>query len=244
MRLSLLKSLALVILIVIASVNISWRYNKLSTNKQSAIPSSRLLTIESDSKSGYAAVYDDLQLGIKGLSKLAFDKAIDGFEKLEDEGLLKNDSVITIIDFDQPSYNKRMYVLDIKNERILFNTWVAHGKNSGAAMAQSFSNTPESNKSSLGFYITENTYIGSKGYSLKLKGLESTNSNALERAIVLHGAPYVSQSTIKAMGFIGRSHGCPAVSPQLSKPIIEEIKNGSCLFIYNKKYQSEAHFNI
>lgn len=182
-------------------------------------------------------VYDSLRLDAKGLSEDAYQYAIKGFHEVAAEGLLKNDSILTIVDFDQPSYQKRMYIIDVKNYKILFNTWTAHGRNTGKEMAVNFSNQPNSYKSSLGVYVTEDTYFGNNGYSLRLIGLDKTNSNAANRAIVLHGAPYVSQSTINAMGYIGRSHGCPAVPRELTKPIIEKIKGGSCFFIYNKSYQ-------
>ncbi|HOZ85879.1 MAG TPA: murein L,D-transpeptidase catalytic domain family protein [Niabella sp.] len=190
-------------------------------------------------------VYDSLKLDIKGLSHEAFEYAIDGFEKLIEDNVLENDSVLTIIDFDQPSYQKRLYVIDVKNYKMLFNTLVAHGKNTGKELAESFSNVTESNKSSLGFYITDVTYQGSKGFSLKLRGIESRlNSNAMRRAIVMHGAEYVSQSYINAQGYIGRSHGCPAVPVALTRPLIQTIKNGSCLFIYNKAYKPSNQFLI
>ena len=180
-------------------------------------------------------IYDSLQLDEK-VFLWTFNYAINGFEKLDEEGALGNDSILTIIDFDQPSYKKRMYIIDVRNYKILFNTWVAHGKNTGKELAESFSNVNESNKSSLGFYVTDVTYNGSKGYSLKLIGLEGgLNNNALRRAIVVHGAPYVSESFIHAQGYIGRSHGCPAVPQELSKPIIQTIKNGSCL-LFTTKY--------
>lgn len=229
---------------VLSVAFMSWTINKIESDKEEK-------TISKGNTSGKKSsrpieyVYDSLQLNDQGLSQEAFDYAVQGFEKLDEEGLLNNDSVLTIIDFDQPSYQKRLYVIDIKNFKVLFNTLVAHGKNTGKEIAQFFSNTNESHKSSLGFYITEDTYNGSKGYSLKLKGLEKgINSNAYHRAIVMHGANYVSESFINAQGYIGRSHGCPAVPVELNKPIIQTIKNGSCLFIYNKTYRPSQGFHI
>ncbi len=206
------------------------------------LPSIYKSTLESDSVSVVTvtpvSVFDSLHLDEKGLSKEAYDYAMKGFEQLKEKGKLRNDSVVTIVDFDQPSYKKRMYIIDVKNYKILFNTWTAHGRNSGAAEAKNFSNVPESYKSSLGLYVTDMTYSGKHGYSLRLVGLEKINNNALNRAIVLHGAKYVSQETINAMGYIGRSHGCPAVPVELSKPIIDKIKDGSCFFIYNSAYKN------
>jgi len=179
------------------------------------------------------SVYDSLHLNLSGLSKQAFDYARKGFEKLLEQGKLMNDSIISIVDFSQPSNRKRLYVLDMKNFKVLHNTLVAHGKNSGHEMANSFSNTPNSLKSSPGFYLTENTYQGENGYSLKLIGLEKgINDKAYERTIVMHGAEYVSHERANAGGFVGRSWGCPAVPAREAIPIINRIKNGSCLFIY------------
>ena len=182
-------------------------------------------------------VYDSLHLDKKGLTQPAFDYAISSYTMLKKKGLLDNDSIITIVDFDQPSYQKRMYIIDIKHYKILFNTWTAHGKNTGTVVAKNFSNTPESLKSSLGAFVTEETYIGKHGYSLRLVGLEKCNSSAYQRAIVVHGASYVSQKMINNQGYIGRSFGCPAVPDELSKPIINKIKGGSCFFIYSSTYR-------
>jgi hypothetical protein len=194
---------------------------------------------------GLKSVYDSLQLNIDGLSKHAYDLAIKGFKKLKQAGELANDSVLSIIDFSQPSSSKRLYVLDLKNYKILFNTYVAHGKNSGKEWAQSFSNQPHSYKSSLGFYITGDTYNGNNGYSLKLEGVEKgVNDKAYHRAIVIHGAEYVDESYIESQGYIGRSEGCPAVPVRLHKPIINTIKEGSCLFIYHPDKRYELHSRV
>jgi L,D-transpeptidase catalytic domain len=184
-------------------------------------------------------MYDSLHLNAFGLSENAFQYAIAGFENLKEKGKISNDHVISIVDFTRPSSEKRLFVLDVKSYKILFNTYVAHGQGSGQAMATSFSNVPESLQSSLGFYKTSSTYFGKNGFSMKLQGLENgINDKAAERAIVMHGAPYVSEDYINSQGYIGRSWGCPAVPEKLNKPIIEKIKNGSCLFIYsaNKNY--------
>lgn len=168
---------------------------------------------------------------------------MNGFATLQNDGYLKNDSILTIVDFDQPSYNKRLYVIDIKNYKILFNTLVAHGKNSGKEWAQSFSNKAESNKSSLGFYVTEGTYNGSNGFSLKLSGMEAgLNSNAFQRAIVMHGADYVNDSYIRSQGYIGRSLGCPAVPEKLNRPIIEKIKTDHAFLFIIRVIKRQVRF--
>lgn len=183
------------------------------------------------------SVYDSLHLNIQGLSQEAFEFAKNGLEKLISQGKLMNDSIISIIDFSLPSNRKRLFIIDLKNYKVLFNTLVAHGRNTGREMATSFSNQGESYKSSPGFYITRETYDGKNGYSLKLEGVErGINDNAYNRGIVVHGADYVSYDLANAQGYIGRSQGCPAVPPTLSRPIINTIKNGTCLFIYHPSY--------
>lgn len=179
-------------------------------------------------------VYDSLQLQSFGLGRQVFEYAMKGFNLMRNTGALTNDAVISIVDFSKPSYRKRLFVIDLKNNKLLFNTYVAHGLQSGKEFASRFSNKLESNKSSLGFYETQDTYIGGNGYSLRLEGIEpGINDNAGKRAIVMHGAQYVDESLIHSQGYIGRSLGCPAVPEKLHRSIIEKIKGGSCLFIYS-----------
>ena len=191
----------------------------------------------------HSKIYDSLKLGALGLSKHAFDYALKGFNYLIAKGKVANNTIISIADFSVPSSKKRLFIIDLKNYKILFNTYVAHGQNSGREFANSFSNTHESLQSSPGFYVTKETYVGSKGFSLRLAGEESgINDNALSRGIVMHAAPYVNESLAKGRGFIGRSWGCPAVAPELNQAIINKIKNGTCLFLYtpNKNYISSS----
>lgn len=179
-------------------------------------------------------VYSFLNLSNLGLSKEAYQFAVKGFNKLKEQGKLLNSSILTIIDFSQPSNNKRMYVIDLYKKALLFNTYVAHGKNTGNEYAEKFSNIPGTLQSSLGFYITENMAIGSKvGLSLILKGIEKgINDKAREREIIIHGADYATEDFIKKNGRLGRSFGCPSLPPDLIKPVAESIKDGTCLFIY------------
>jgi len=195
------------------------------------------------SENAVGAIYDSLRLNIMGLSKQAFQCAMHGFDYLVRAGKITNDKIISIADFSLPSSKKRLFIIDLSQNKILFNTYVAHGVNSGKEYASQFSNRPESNQSSPGFYETMNTYNGKNGYSLHLQGLEKgINDNADSRAIVMHGAPYVSEGMIQSQGYLGRSWGCPAVPEKLHKPIINKIKNGSCLFIYSpdKNYLSRS----
>jgi hypothetical protein len=159
--------------------------------------------------------------------------ALSGYELLVEEQSVKRTEVITIIDFSLPSDKERLWVLDLKQGKVLFHCLVSHGRNSGELMAEKFSNIPGSNASSPGFYTTGETYIGKHGFSLKLDGLEmGINDKARTRAIVMHGADYVSTDFIRKHGRLGRSFGCPAVPQELSEEIIQTIKGGSCLFIY------------
>lgn len=182
-------------------------------------------------------LYSDMQLQDLVEYK-AFEEAYTGYKKIKDV----KKSIITLIDFTKPSTQDRLFVLDLSTKKILYSSLVAHGKNSGEKYATSFSNENNSLQSSLGFYITENTYQGKNGYSLILNGLEKgINDHAKQRAIVVHGAAYSNPSVIKS-GRLGRSFGCPALPENLSRPIINTIKDGSLLFIYadNDNYRKKS----
>jgi hypothetical protein len=180
-----------------------------------------------------ANLYQTLQLKKQGLSLNVFSIAYKGYNSLKNEGLVDNNK-LTICDFSKSSGEKRMFIIDMLNQKFLFKTLVAHGKNSGSAYANQFSNVAESNKSSLGFYITEDTYQGSNGYSLHLQGKDKGfNDNAYDRSVVIHGADYVNEGMANSQGFVGRSFGCPSVAKDVNEKVINYIKNGSCLFIYH-----------
>ncbi|HSK11880.1 MAG TPA: murein L,D-transpeptidase catalytic domain family protein [Phnomibacter sp.] len=166
------------------------------------------------------------------LSAAVYQMALRGYQKLSRSKKLTRE-LLTIVDFSKPSTEKRLFVIDVAQQKVLIHTLVAHGQNSGENMATRFSNNDASHQSSLGFFITGNTYTGSNGYSMKLRGMEpGFNDRAEQRAIVMHGAPYVNTSIINNIGRLGRSWGCPAVSQQEHKEIIDLIKGGTCLFIY------------
>jgi hypothetical protein len=178
-------------------------------------------------------LYTELNLEEAGLSKEAVEYAVEGYEKLVDSGLVNNTQYLTIVDLSQSSRNKRFYILDMKNDKLAWNTFVAHGRNSGVDLAKSFSNNFNSNKSSLGFYLTESTYYGKHGLSLRLGGLEpGFNDHAEARGIVVHGAPYVNASRVNS-NYMGRSQGCPALPENEYAGVINLIKGGSVMFIYN-----------
>ncbi len=178
-------------------------------------------------------LYEELNLDEKGLSKEAFEYAYKGYEYLLEKKIIGQPEYLTICDFSQSSKQKRLYIIDVVNDTVIMNTYVAHGHNSGGEYATRFSNKPRSKQSSLGFYVTKDTYRGEHGLSLRVEGLEpGFNDRAYRRAIVIHGAGYIGD------GSAGRSYGCPAVPLKESRTIINTIKNGTCLFIYNpqKKY--------
>jgi hypothetical protein len=180
------------------------------------------------------STWKETLINSSAISEPALNLTLNGFFELRDRNLLTNDSLITIIDFSLPSTQKRLYILDLKNQKLLHKTLVAHGMNSGNLLAEFFSNEPESLKSSLGLYITQETYFGNHGYSLRIKGVsKGINDNAEERAIVIHGAEYVSHDFMETYGRIGRSFGCPVLPVDEANEIIDLIKNGSCLYIYH-----------
>ena len=179
------------------------------------------------------STYNALHAEQEGLRFETFAKAMTGYLNLREAGkLADNKQVLTVIDFDLPSTEKRLWVLDLAKHEILFHTLVAHGHNSGENEATNFSNTDQSNMSSLGFYATGTEYEGKHGRSLKLEGLdEGFNTNAESRSVVMHGADYVSEAFIKQNGRLGRSLGCPALPMELKDQIIETVTGGTCLFL-------------
>lgn len=190
-------------------------------------------------------IYRESNLEQYGLSESAFAYAWKGYRCLLSKNFLGVSRYLTICDFSQSSAQKRLYIIDVDSKKLVLHTWVAHGRNSGAVYAETFSNIPESWQSSLGFYITQQTYIGAHGLSLRLNGLEpGFNDKAYERSIVIHGAAYVDESRARQGQFMGRSFGCPAVPVNESEKIISLIKNGSCLFIYHPSRNYLLHSKI
>jgi hypothetical protein len=185
------------------------------------------------------ALYDQLGLERAGLDFHVFNLGMIGYHNLKHAGKLTDrKNLFTIIDFTKPSTEKRFYTIDFDASKIKYHTYVAHGRNTGENMAKKFSNVPHSNQSSLGFYVTGETYVGSKGYSLKLDGQENYNSNLRKRAVVIHAAPYVSEEWIRKYGRLGRSQGCPALPNHISKSVINTIKNKTAIFAY---YNDDAY---
>ena len=187
--------------------------------------------------------YDQIDLDQYGLSKKAFECAYKGYVYLLQHHMISKTNILSICDFSQSSRNRRLYVIDLEQKRVLINTYVAHGRNSGGEFAHTFSNSQRSHKSSLGFYLTQDTYFGDHGLSLRIQGLErGFNDRAGRRSIVIHGSDYVGDDYLQENPFNGRSFGCPAIPSADSDSVIEMIKDGSCLFIYHptKKYISKS----
>jgi len=183
-------------------------------------------------------IYSNMKLVNQGLDEKAFEYAWRGYHNLLKKGLIHKRTVLSICDFSQSCCSKRMYVIDVQHRKLLYRTYVAHGQNSGEEYATTFSNEPESFKSSLGFYVTDRVYYGRNGLSLRLNGVDSGyNDLALKRKIVLHGSTYVGDKYMENFGTLGTSLGCPALPSAMSSRIIRAVKNGSCLFIYHPTQQ-------
>ena len=205
------KAFLLLFLFLFPSSNVSTR---------TATPEKKVATsVPAPQKMDGEQLFEDMQLG-GVVNFLAFRQAVAGYNLIKQ----KSKSILTLIDFTKSSTEKRLFVFDMEQKKMLYSSVVSHGKNSGENYATSFSNEVGSYKSSLGFYLTGNTYQGRNGYSLLLDGLEKgINDRARERAIVVHGAAYANPSVCKS-GRLGRSFGCPALPQALTKPIINTIK--------------------
>jgi hypothetical protein len=148
-------------------------------------------------------------------------------------GDLKTPPTLTVIDYSRPSVEPRLWVFDLRTGKLLFKELVAHGRNTGDNMATSFSDAMNSHQSSLGLFVTADTYVGSNGYSLRLDGLEpGFNARARDRAIVMHGAPYVNANVAASQGRLGRSWGCPALREAVARDVINTIRGGGVIFSY------------
>jgi hypothetical protein len=236
-----LRAVAFVGLLVCMSLAFT-KSNKVSTTP--LVNTAAIVTINS-MVAEKMPLFDSLELGALGLSRQAFEFALTGYNTLLNAGRIKKDNLLSILDFSLPSGKKRLFVIDITTGELVFNTYAAHGRNSGTSVATKFSNKTNSYQSSLGFYITGETYNGKHGMSLRLEGEEKgINDNALARGIVMHSASYVDEEIVARQGYIGRSQGCPALPGNIYKDVIEKIKNGSCLFLYSPDKYYTTHSKI
>ena len=190
-------------------------------------------------------LYEELQLASEGMDEKVLRYALTGYHRLLKRKEIQNPDILTICDFGQSSSQKRMYVIDLSARKLLSRNYVAHGANSGNEFCNSFSNTPESHKSSLGFYVTRNTYIGENGLSLRLAGFDrGFNTLASQRNIVIHGASYVSDRILEKYGILGTTYGCPAIPQELSRELIPVLTGGSCFFIYYPSQRYLTHSSV
>ncbi len=166
------------------------------------------------------------------LDKNVLKLSLMAYQKAQQQGITQK-GILTVIDYSRPSTEKRLWVIDVVNNKVLFNTYVAHGKNSGELNSTSFSNKPNSLKSSFGVFVTDTTYTGHDGYSLHIRGLEhGINDNVYSRSVIFHGAAYVSEAYARARGMMGRSWGCMAVGFDVIHPLINTIKDKTLVFAY------------
>lgn len=232
-------------IVMLTVVTLSFR-NTTSQNDVNSSNAETTKTVKSAEEifNEYAlSIYKVSGLGATGLDYKVFLKGLIGYQNLKGLNLTPGTkSILSVVDLSLPSTAKRLWVIDLSAHKILFNTLVAHGRGSGEKIAETFSNTPSSNQSSVGFYTTAEVYNGKHGRSLRLDGLDAgLNDKARERAIVVHGAEYVSQDVINATGRLGRSQGCPALPMDLFSDIINNIKGNTLLFINGQGVENSEY---
>ncbi len=217
-----------------------------NSNDSKIVPELSIKTeSEKSSEAKIVELYDSFSTNNSTMPQLAvFKNAISGYDKLDVDGKISN-PLLTVIDFNLSSTEKRMWILNMDTQEVVFNTYVAHGRNTGGEFAKNFSNKVNSHQSSLGFYVTGDTYYGKNGLSLYLDGMEKGfNSKARERYVVIHGADYAEPSFIKKYGRLGRSYGCPSVPNKIAKELINTIKGKSVVYIHksNENYLKNSGF--
>lgn len=217
------------------------------SNAQTGLSKERQLALKK-AELNIKELYNELNAAQYTLSFTAFRYAYIGYQTMKKQHRLNNKELFSIIDFTKDCNSKRFYTIDLEKMKIVYYTYVAHGKKSGERMATSFSDAVESNKSSIGFYITGNTYNGGNGYSLMLHGDEKGyNSNLAKRSVVVHAADYANEDYIARNGRMGRSLGCPALPENIYKQVIETIKEKTMIFAYynDAKYlKTSKYLNV
>lgn len=240
--------LALTLLVILSGAILSSRSATVKRASADTKKEAKATTVNSVFATYVADVYQAADLKITGLDYDVFEKAVTGYYNLkQNKKLSPKSTIITVVDFNKSSTEKRMWIVDLAKKQLLLNTWVAHGQGSGELMATQFSDNENSHQSSLGFYVTNEVYYGKHGRSLKLDGMDAGfNAHARERSVVLHAAKYVCEDVIKTQGRLGRSYGCPAVAPEVSNKIIDLVKGKNMLFVnanvsnYNSKYLNDS----
>jgi hypothetical protein len=254
------KLFSITLLLVVCGFTISGKTNLFSTSANSinaeTVADNSLSSTDPKSTKLTRVNFEDSIRSLYhkiGLAKLkmnyeVFRYGMIGYHSLKQQGKLSDRNLVSFIDFTKPSTEKRFYTVDLDELKVKFHSLVSHGRNTGENMATKFSNTPHSNQSSLGFYVTGESYVGGKGYSLRLDGADAGyNDKIRERAVVMHNADYVSETWIKRYGRLGRSQGCPALPTEIAKTVIDSIKGKTVIFAYfnDADYlQSSAHLNL
>jgi hypothetical protein len=183
-----------------------------------------------------------LQAAAPGIDRTALSLALDARDCAIRSGEVAASQRLGVIDYSRPSTERRLWVFDLSHARLLYTEFVAHGRGSGENFATAFSNRDGSHQSSLGLFVTADTYIGGNGYSLRMDGLEpGINDKARARAIVMHGARYVDPGMVSQQGRLGRSYGCPALRPAVAREMIDTLKQGQLLFAYYPDRDWLAH---
>ena len=238
-------------LLILSISIISWKAETKKVKRSAKSSKAAAKAVKASPKEFFTQYIDDIyntaQLNEAGLDMEVFQKAVTGFFNLKAANKVPQySSIITIVDLAKSSCTKRMWIVDLINKELVLRTLVAHGNGSGDDVPNYFSNSNDSHASSLGFYVADNVYNGKHGRSLKLDGMDAGfNDNARLRSIVIHAAPYVSQSSINQLGRLGRSEGCPAVSPKVATKVINIMKGKTVLFIngndssYSSQYLNE-----
>ena len=244
-------------LLVIAFVAVAGSANLFTINHSSAaeapVVPAKFVTVETlkgkltrtNFEDSLRSLYHSIGLAKAGMNYDVFRYGMIGYYSLEQQGKLSGRKIVSFIDFSKPSTEKRFYTVDLSRKLLKFHSLVSHGRNTGQDKATSFSNTPHSNQSSLGFYLTGETYVGSKGYSMRLDGIDGIyNDKMRERAVVMHDAAYVSENWIRKYGRLGRSQGCPALPKEISRKVIDTIKDKTLIFAYynDQKYLASSEY--
>ena len=192
-----------------------------------------LAAVSSTANAAAPSLLSRLSAAAPNANPKVIELALQAHECAIGTGVAPRATRLAVIDYSLPSTSKRMWVFDLKTNKLMYNELVAHGQGTGDNLARNFSNKDGSHQTSLGLFTTAETYHGGNGYSMRMNGLEpGTNDNARSRAIVVHGAPYVNPARAKAQGRLGRSWGCPALRPEVAKEVIDNLKNGQMLFAY------------
>lgn len=226
------KYLALLLALGMPAAAAGWHSpTNASHTIQASLPAAA--SLGESSRRAPLALASKLESQAPGIDPKVLNLALSAVSCAQASGVATDARHLAVIDYSMSSLKPRLWVFDLASHKLLYHEVVAHGQGSGGDRPTRFSNADGSHESSLGLFVTRNTYIGHNGLSLRMDGLEQgVNDAAMARAIVMHGAGYVNPAINKSMGRLGRSWGCPALREAVAKPIIEVMKNGQFVFSY------------